>query len=569
MPKDVDRYFDDVKKNNPDYSDEQAWATAWSIFCKHKDPGSDHCKKPTSEYLKKEALTLAYREARQQLFAMEHTSPKALREYLREHPGADKTKHTVTKHEKEHHEEEAPKKSWKERLQGLSDKAKNFLKEAPKAVKQFVEDEAYRSAALEVARKTIREAPEKTVKKFIETAKHEVKEFKEAGQGIAAVLKGGKMSDHQKKAFKTVATHMAVTVAAAALTTTGPLAAAGAVGKGLVKHVALKAVANIFAQTHFFEELGHIGHGVKHIMEKLSAEEQADPEEVMAHIIMAAVTKELEGLSDKDIKEALESMSEGEKKASSRTVVAKFLSAKMRREDYYDKKQQDFQKLTLALTDVLDDMTDPKAKGRAEDLLTDLGENLDDAINLEGTRQDRSLEMIRKNLDELETLLSGQRMMFAARIAKIRVQDVSRIMQKLRSILDDVEDMVEIEREEEAEKKEIEQRNSRPVAPKSKSPAGPKSPVKREPKPKKTYATAMGQILTGLEDLGWKVSRHLKIPHATSPGGAHRFWFKAQAIYHSGGLNVNSFGSARSTFSGDIRQDGEVESFLQQAKKLK
>jgi hypothetical protein len=51
-PKKVDKYFDEVKKSNPDYSDEQAWATAWSIFCKHVEPGSDHCKKPTSEYLK-------------------------------------------------------------------------------------------------------------------------------------------------------------------------------------------------------------------------------------------------------------------------------------------------------------------------------------------------------------------------------------------------------------------------------------------------------------------------------------------------------------------------------------
>jgi hypothetical protein len=52
MPVDVDRYFKEVKDANPDYSDEQAWATAWSIYCRHKNPGSDHCQKDTSEYLK-------------------------------------------------------------------------------------------------------------------------------------------------------------------------------------------------------------------------------------------------------------------------------------------------------------------------------------------------------------------------------------------------------------------------------------------------------------------------------------------------------------------------------------
>lgn len=55
MPSPVDRYFKEIKKENPSYSDEQAWATAWSIYCKYKNPGSDSCHKPTSEYLKKDA----------------------------------------------------------------------------------------------------------------------------------------------------------------------------------------------------------------------------------------------------------------------------------------------------------------------------------------------------------------------------------------------------------------------------------------------------------------------------------------------------------------------------------
>lgn len=50
-PKKVDDLFKDVKKDNPSYSEEQAWATAWSIYCKHVDPGGSHCSKPPSEYL--------------------------------------------------------------------------------------------------------------------------------------------------------------------------------------------------------------------------------------------------------------------------------------------------------------------------------------------------------------------------------------------------------------------------------------------------------------------------------------------------------------------------------------
>lgn len=55
MPSPVDKYFKEVKKSNPTYSDEQAWATAWSIYCKHVNPGSPSCHKPTEEYLKREA----------------------------------------------------------------------------------------------------------------------------------------------------------------------------------------------------------------------------------------------------------------------------------------------------------------------------------------------------------------------------------------------------------------------------------------------------------------------------------------------------------------------------------
>lgn len=44
-PQKVDKYFKEVKKSNPDYSDERAWATAWSIYCEHVKPGDPSCHK--------------------------------------------------------------------------------------------------------------------------------------------------------------------------------------------------------------------------------------------------------------------------------------------------------------------------------------------------------------------------------------------------------------------------------------------------------------------------------------------------------------------------------------------
>ena len=58
MPAKVDKLYEEVKEKNPSYSEEQAWATAWSIYCKHVNPGSDSCHKPTSEYLKGKSASL-------------------------------------------------------------------------------------------------------------------------------------------------------------------------------------------------------------------------------------------------------------------------------------------------------------------------------------------------------------------------------------------------------------------------------------------------------------------------------------------------------------------------------
>jgi len=311
--------------------------------------------------------------ARFQVQAREFNTPEALQDYLRKHPDADKSKHTVKKteqkappakepkpkpepkekpekappkdkgeddHDEGHDDhEEKPKKSWKDRLKGLSDKATGFLKSAPKQVKKFVSDDAFRRKTIMSAHDSLVNAPEKIVKNAIKTVKEEVHEYKEAGAGIKAVLSGKKMTKHQKKAVRTVATHMAIGIAAAALTSTGPLAAAGLFGKNMVKHVAMKAVSNALGHMHVLEELGHVGHGIAHVMEKLSAEDKGNPDKVFANLIAAAVAKEIKNLKDDDLKAALEMGGDEEKpvgknkKAADarviRNVVARFKRARM------------------------------------------------------------------------------------------------------------------------------------------------------------------------------------------------------------------------------------------------
>jgi len=224
---------------------------------------------------------------------------------------------------------ESPKKNWKQRLEGLGDKARDFVAKAPKEVKRFLEDDGFRRKTLQGIHKSLVTAPEKFAKGVVNTVKHEVHEYKEASHGIASALRGKKMSAGQKKAVKTVATHLAIGIAAAALTSSGPLGAAGALIKGMSRHIALKAVSRAMGHLHVLDELGHIGHGVEGLMSHLAstgnpqvmlfryAEEaskggEPDTDEVLGNFITASVAKELENFDDDALDSSLGYLDEGD-----------------------------------------------------------------------------------------------------------------------------------------------------------------------------------------------------------------------------------------------------------------
>jgi len=78
-----------------------------------------------------------------------------------------------------------------------------------------------------------------------------------------------------------------------------------------------------------------------------------------------------------------------------------------------------------------------------------------------------------------------------------------------------------------------------------------------------TFEQARQEALTALKGEGWKVTQGLKIPHATSPDGKLRLWFKAQAVWYTfdpdpGHGRSHDFKGARSTWMDDIRKmDGQ------------
>jgi hypothetical protein len=157
------------------------------------------------------------------------------------------------------------------------------------------------------------------------------------------------------------------------------------------------------------------------------------------------------------------------------------------------------------------------------------------------------LGQVRNRLTELERLLAGQRIMFASnlqeRVAKRYIsalhEAVTQIFKELFSICDAIENLIEADI--------LRQLGIKPV---------PSVPGKPRVKAPKTYKQAQDEILDALGKAGWRVVGQLKVPHATSPDGGFRFWFKAQAIYFSmTDRNYPSWklGDARSMWAKDYR----------------
>lgn len=268
--------------------------------------------------------------------AFEHPSEDARKQYLKEHPKADPKNHSVKKHEDGGgaDEDEAPKHDKGEEEHGgkkpsggggffksLSQKAKSFLSHSSAAVQKFVADPEHRKQVMKSATQSIKDSPKVYAKRILDTAREEVHEFKEAGEALKHVMAGKELNHHQKKALKTVAIHMSIAVAAAALTSTGVLAGAAAFGKGMVQKVAMKAAMKSLEHVHLLNEVSHVGHGLHHLIAAEKAE-QLGPEETFAALVMQMTLKELENLDDDTLSKALEEAS-GEQEKQAWKVGAK------------------------------------------------------------------------------------------------------------------------------------------------------------------------------------------------------------------------------------------------------
>lgn len=298
---------------------------------------------------------VAHRVARRHV-AREFPTEKALEKYLKEHPDADKHKHKVVEHDEHgkgeeghadsgHGEAEQEHGGMLSRLKGALKGLASKLKDAPAEAQKFVADPEHRKEALRKGVTALKKAPASYVKKLAKVAKSEAKEFKTAGQGLAAVIKGDKPSAEQKHAIKAVATHMAITVAAAVVTTATPVLATLAVGKAMGTHMALKAATEVLGDLHVIEEAHHAGHGIGHVLSEVlhhirfaeqqaeDTDEKASPEELLAALVMKHVAEQMKDIDDDTLAEAMgaeddDDAEEAQKKQATR-VASRYLARLM------------------------------------------------------------------------------------------------------------------------------------------------------------------------------------------------------------------------------------------------
>ncbi len=236
----------------------------------------------------------ALRVAARYQVAREFPSDKALKEYLREHPQADRSKHTVSEGKAE------KKPSLKERLTRV-------LKSVPEKAKKFVQDESYRRQKCQDLSAAIEKAPATLVKNTIHHVKKDIEQYKIAAHGVKAAIKGEKMSPEQKKAVIAVARNLAIEMTLAVLSGgVAGLATRSAMGfaKTIATKVAYNAVTGEFGDIlSDFDYAKDLASGVFKV---IVGKKNPDPAEVIAYAVAAKVAKELKQFSTEDMLAALE-----------------------------------------------------------------------------------------------------------------------------------------------------------------------------------------------------------------------------------------------------------------------
>jgi hypothetical protein len=267
----------------------------------------------------------AHRVARRYLQAKEFPSDKALQDYLKEHPKADKANHSVAPAAKHPEPKKEPEESGNEPKvpllpAKLDKRIAAAIKKLPKEAHKFLTDPEHRKKALSTAAEEIKKAPGTFARNALKHSKDEIAEFKACGTGVKALLTGKKVTPEQSKAMQTVARDVAVQIAVVALLGGGGLASKSIYGfvTGIAKKISINAITadgigDVQGDMEDVRDIITAGKYTAKVLFKFFLKrakeeggEEMDPMEIYAQLVAARVSKELDKLTIEDILDTVE-----------------------------------------------------------------------------------------------------------------------------------------------------------------------------------------------------------------------------------------------------------------------
>jgi len=228
-------------------------------------------------------------------------------EVTQKKPPVDADKDTTTNESESVPEDK--REALKNKIKDFSTKIKDSISGASKSVKRLTEDEGYRNEKLKSVANGIKGSPKKVGKTLLDSAKAELKEIKHAGHAVGKLAKGKKLDKEDKHALYAAGVYVAGTALAAV--TGGALGGALALGHSFKLHVAIKALHKMadegFLGFEAYETVHHALDAISHIASDRTAQDEEEEQRVLINWLLASVTRVLEeGISKEEMDKILD-----------------------------------------------------------------------------------------------------------------------------------------------------------------------------------------------------------------------------------------------------------------------
>lgn len=253
------------------------------------------------------------------LTAKEFSNPGTLKEYLREHPHADKSNHWVSKSDPKAKPKDeggffSGVKAFLEEHLGHAKHVHTVVKQAPAHVQKFIADPKHREVIVAKGVDEAKKAPKKLLDKAIFLVKDEFNE-KKVGLQTARKVLGKEITKEEKAALIESVRDISVSVMLSVFAGGGLVAVGSGLLSGLAMGVAIRMFSDTVDKLTDVKDTAIVGGKIVRyglpVLKKLvhlgSDASEEDVQEAIATMVVSEVLNRLsKGISNEDVTYALE-----------------------------------------------------------------------------------------------------------------------------------------------------------------------------------------------------------------------------------------------------------------------